>query len=353
VNPGGGEFVSREHGHPAVSGFRGIVTMPAGRTTRDWTLIATQHLEQADAVWHQPGCREPAVLALTHAAERLLNGALVGQSRPPRESAELPVLYARAAEQTYDVAFFAAAARELAELYPAARYDFLADDVTWERLGALREEVRRLRDALFPRPAAAVSHRGVLVCISGPSGVGKSTICQRLVQRLDAFLSVSATTRPRRENEVDGKHYYFISKEEFERRLEHGGFLEYARVYGGQYYGTPAEPVIEELRAGRTVILEIEIEGTIQVVRRFPEAVTIYVLAPSANDQEQRLMGRREDSEEAIQERLAKADGEIRYAKDCGVYKYFVVNAALDDTVDRVESIIRAQQQKAKETIGV
>ncbi len=193
----------------------------------------------------------------------------------------------------------------------------------------------------------------MLVCISGPSGVGKSTICQRLTERMEAFLSVSATTRPRRENEVDGKHYLFISKEEFERRLERGGFLEYARVYGGQYYGTPAEPVIEALQAGRVVILEIEIEGTIQVVRRFPDAVTIYVLAPSADDQQRRLVGRHEDTEDAIQERLAKADGEIGYAKQCGVYKHFVVNAVLDETVERVESIIRAQQRKIKEINGV
>ncbi len=194
---------------------------------------------------------------------------------------------------------------------------------------------------------------GVLVCISGPSGVGKSTICRRLVDRLGAFLSVSATTRPRREHEVDGRDYYFITREEFERRVAAGEMLEYARVYGGQYYGTPAAPVREALAAGRAVILEIEIEGTIQVVRQFPDAVTIYVLAPTPGEQQVRLVGRAADSEAAIQERLSKADGEVRYAKDCGVYKYFVVNAVLDETVERIASIVEAHARGDKESIGV
>src|SRR5690606_6505313 len=112
---------------------------------------------------------------------------------------------------------------------------------------------------------------GILLSISGPSGVGKTTICKRLVERLDAFLSVSATTRPRRDNEVDGRDYHFISREEFERRIQRGEFLEYAHVYAGNCYGTPAGPVLEALAAGRVVILEIEIEGTLQVKRRFPE----------------------------------------------------------------------------------
>jgi len=187
---------------------------------------------------------------------------------------------------------------------------------------------------------------GLLVCISGPSGVGKSTLCRRLVGRLDAFLSVSATTRPKRPHEVEGRNYFFLETEEFERRLERGEFLEYARVYGGRYYGTPARPAMEALAAGRIVILEIEIEGTIQVVRQCPDAVTIYVLAPTAEEQQQRLIGRREDGRIAVEERLAKADGEIRYAKDCGVYRYFVVNAALDETVDEIVSIIRAERRK-------
>ncbi len=328
--------------------------MAAGSTPQDWLSAAEQQLQCADAHWSRPGGRELAVVCLVHAAERLLNGRLIARSRSAAGGAELSALLAKVRDAGgADVAFFEPAAAELTRFYGAARYGFLDDDASWERLSVLRDAVRRLRDELFPRPAVPVSYPGVLVCISGPSGVGKTTICHRLTQRLDAYLSVSATTRPRRENEVDGRHYRFIRREDFERGLEQGGFLEYAVVYGGQYYGTPAGPVIEALTAGRIVILEIEIQGTIQVVRRFPDAVTIYVLAPSATDQQQRLVGRREDSEQAIQERLAKADGEIRYAKDCGVYRYFVVNAVLDETVDRIESIIRSHGRKAQESAGV
>jgi len=185
---------------------------------------------------------------------------------------------------------------------------------------------------------------GILLIISGPSGVGKTTICKRLVDRLGAFLSVSATTRPRRENEVDGRDYRFLSVGEFERELERGALLEYARVYGGHYYGTPAEPVFEALEAGRVVILEIEIDGTIQVMRRIPEALSIYILAPTPGQQQERLVGREKDSAEAIEERLSKADGEIGYAHDCGAYRHFLVNETIEKTVDEIVRIVREKQ---------
>jgi guanylate kinase len=187
--------------------------------------------------------------------------------------------------------------------------------------------------------------QGVLLSISGPSGVGKTTICQHLVARLNAFLSVSATTRPRRDNEVDGRDYYFLSKQEFERRLEKGEFLEYAQVYGGNYYGTPAGPVLEALAAGRVVILEIEIAGTLQVFKRFPDLLGIYILAPTAQDLRDRLIGRQKDSAEAIRERLSKADGEIRYAQDCGAYRHFLINDDLEETVDSITRIVRENQR--------
>lgn len=180
-----------------------------------------------------------------------------------------------------------------------------------------------------------------LVIISGPSGVGKSTICRRLVEELDAFLSVSMTTRPRRENEVDGRDYHFVSTETFERERARGALLEHAQVYGGHGYGTPAEPVGEALAAGRVAILEIEINGAEQVVRRYPEAIGVYILAPTAEDQEERLVGRRNDSARAIAERLGKAEAEIRHARACGAYRYFVVNDVIEDTVRQIVRLIR------------
>jgi guanylate kinase len=185
---------------------------------------------------------------------------------------------------------------------------------------------------------------GVLLIVSGPSGVGKTTICKRLTQRLDSFLSVSATTRARRDNEVDGTDYHFVARDAFERDLREGRCLEHAKVYGGNYYGTPREPVERALLAGRVVILEIEIEGTIQVKRQYPEAIGIYILAPTADEQKQRLVGRQKDTPEAIRERLSKADGEIRYAQECGVYSHFLINHDVEETVEAIVNIVQEKR---------
>jgi guanylate kinase len=194
------------------------------------------------------------------------------------------------------------------------------------------------------RRAVSSEKQGILVIISGPSGVGKTTICRELVRQLDAFLSVSVTTRPRRDNEVDGADYRFVSREEFKRMLEQGALLEYARVYGGQHYGTPAEPVRQSLDAGRVVILEIEIEGTAQVMKRYPDAVSIYILPPTPAELQGRLFGRNKDSPDAIRERLSKADGEIRYAYDCGIYRHFLVNETIEQTVGAIIRIVREKE---------
>ncbi|HOW74009.1 MAG TPA: guanylate kinase [Phycisphaerae bacterium] len=186
---------------------------------------------------------------------------------------------------------------------------------------------------------------GILVCVSGPSGVGKTTVCKRLAQRLDALLSVSITTRPRRSHEVDGRDYWFISRKEFERRLEQGAVIEHAQVYGGHYYGTPAEPVIEALAAGRVVILEIEINGTIQVKRRFPDMVGVYLTAPTTEEQRSRLVGRAADSPAAVAERLSKAEQEMGQARACRAYQYFVVNQDVEKTVLELERIVQEKQR--------
>lgn len=182
---------------------------------------------------------------------------------------------------------------------------------------------------------------GTLLIISGPSGVGKTTICRRLVEELGAFLSVSLTTRPKRPGEVEGQAYHFISPEHFRRQLEKGEFLEYAQVYSGHYYGTPAGPVHEALARGRVAILEIDIAGTVQVKRLFPDAISIYILPPTDEDLQFRIRGRRQDTEQAIQERLSKAQSEIQQAHASGAYNRFVVNQDVEDTVRQIIQWVR------------
>lgn len=192
-----------------------------------------------------------------------------------------------------------------------------------------------------------LSEKGLVLIISGPSGVGKTTVSRRLAERPDVFLSVSMTTRPPRPTETEGQSYHFVTVEDFERRIEQGKMLEYARGYGGHYYGTPAEPVSEALRAGRVAVLDIEIEGTLQVKRRMPEAVAVYLTAPDAQEQRERLVGRAQDSEEAMAERLSKAEAEIRHARQCGAYDHFVVNRRVEETVEELVRIIESARGRS------
>jgi guanylate kinase len=186
--------------------------------------------------------------------------------------------------------------------------------------------------------------QGVLVVVSGPSGVGKSTICARLVDRLGARLSISATTRPKGRNEIDGKNYYFLTRPEFERKLAAGEFLEHAE-YLGNRYGTPATPVRESLALGQDVILEIEVQGGVQVARQFPEAVMVYILPTDAQALVDRIQGRGRDRQEVIAERLANANGEIAFARESGVYRHFVVNDQLDEAVAEIAGLIERERR--------
>lgn len=182
---------------------------------------------------------------------------------------------------------------------------------------------------------------GKLVIISGPSGVGKSTIAKQVIDALGAFLSISTTTRQKSENEQDGREYGFVSREEFERRIERDEFLEYAEVFGN-YYGTPLGPIEEAIASGRTVILEIDVQGALQVLEKCPNALTIFILPPHKQDLEKRISGRGR-GEDALtrQRRLAKAGTEIAAAWQH--YDHLVINENLDHAVQEVIDIIKGK----------
>jgi guanylate kinase len=174
--------------------------------------------------------------------------------------------------------------------------------------------------------------RGRVLVISGPSGVGKSTICHRLCAQLPAEFSVSWTTRPPRPGEIDGVDYHFVDAAAFDRLLGAQGFAEHAEVYGRRY-GTPREPIERALVEGRTIILEIDIHGAVQVRRRYPAARMAFLLPPTPHEQARRITGRRTDSQDEIARRLERADGEIRYAQEAGVYDRFLINETVEETV--------------------
>lgn len=187
-----------------------------------------------------------------------------------------------------------------------------------------------------------VQKTGKVVVISGPSGVGKSTICHRLCEMLPAEFSISVTTRKPRPGEENAKDYHYVTPEEFERMRDTGGLLEWAEVYG-HFYGTSRSAVEKAVASGKTIILEIDIKGCIQVRSAMPAAIAIFLLPPTAEEQRRRIEGRKTDSAESIKVRLSKADGEIRYASDAECYDEFIVNEDLDETVEKVLQFIRSR----------
>ena len=181
-----------------------------------------------------------------------------------------------------------------------------------------------------------MSH-GSLIVLSGPSGVGKGTIYSRLLKIMpDLKVSVSATTRHPRTGEKDGVHYYFMSKEEFAEKREHGEFLEWAETVGN-YYGTPKTPVINTLAQGKDILLEIDVKGARQIKSAYPDCVTIFVLPPSEEELEKRLRGRGTESDEQIAARLALAKSELAIS---GEFDHRIINDDLDKAVNEVKDII-------------
>jgi guanylate kinase len=190
---------------------------------------------------------------------------------------------------------------------------------------------------VFPFPAP---DHGALFVVSGPSGAGKTTLLKRVLEDVPRVrFSVSATTRPPRPGEVDGKDYHFLVPAEFEAKVADDAFLEHATVYGNRY-GTLAQPVREALATGWSILLDIDVQGAAQIRTKMPEAVTVFILPPSIETLESRLKARSTDSEAVIARRVEEATEQL---SGVGVYDYLVVNEVLDASVDILEAILVAE----------
>jgi len=195
----------------------------------------------------------------------------------------------------------------------------------------------------MPDYKAWVSDPAFIVVVSGPSGVGKSSFCHAALAADERICySVSATTRPRRGDEREGREYLFVSPAEFERMRGAGELVEWAEVHGS-WYGTPRRYLESKLREGRIIILDVDVQGGLAIKREFPDSVLIFILPPSLDVLERRLRGRQSDAEEVIARRLAVAPAEIAHAVD---YDYVVVNDELEAAIARVLSIVEAEKSR-------
>ncbi len=193
-------------------------------------------------------------------------------------------------------------------------------------------------------------NKGLLIVVSGPSGAGKGTICKALLKNDENIeISVSATTRKPRTGEIDGINYFFHEKDEFQNMIANSDFLEYAEVYGN-YYGTPRKPVEEKLNQGKDVLLEIDIQGALNVKKIFPDGVFIFILPPSMKELKNRIVGRGTETEEAINKRFKSAYDELKYAFK---YDYVVINDKVDLAAKKVEAILVAEKCRVSRKAGI
>ena len=191
---------------------------------------------------------------------------------------------------------------------------------------------------------------GKLIVISGPSGVGKSTVVKQVMERLhNLHFSVSATTRPIRPGEIDGKNYYFVDRDQFQTMIDRHELLEYAE-YVGNYYGTPEAPIDDALAKCQDILLDIEVQGALNVKRRRPDAVLIFLMAPSFSELERRLSGRGDTAPEIVADRLNHARWEFSHAHE---YDYLVVNDQVEHAVDEIISIVTAEKCRMETRIHV
>ncbi|BEP29472.1 guanylate kinase [Helicovermis profundi] len=191
--------------------------------------------------------------------------------------------------------------------------------------------------------------RGLLIVVSGPSGAGKGTICKSLISEYkDIGISVSATTREPRDGEVDGKNYFFLKKEKFQSMIHNDELLEYAKVYQN-YYGTPKKFVLDKVLSGEDVLLEIDIQGALQVKEKYPEGIFVFILPPSMEELKNRIINRGSETEDSFKLRYSSALDEMSFIKD---YDYFIINDEIHKATSKLICIIEAEKNRIISNIG-